>query len=196
MKRTIWLSMCAFVAVLNLQAQPTTWVVDKAHSKVQFTVSHLVIAEVTGWFTEFDAKLVQTKEDFTTSRIEATIKTASIDTDEPNRDKHLRSDEFLSTEKFPEMIFRSTSVEKTGKDTYRVTGNLTIRDITKSIVLDTRFNGTVKDPWGNLKAGFKATTTINRFEFGTTWKMALDTGGLVAGENVDITLLLEFARQK
>ena len=174
----------------------TTWKADKSHSQVQFSVSHMGIAEVTGRFTEFDVTVVGSEDDFADATIEATIKTPSINTDNERRDGHLRSDDFLNVEKFPEMNFRSTSVKKTGKDTYAISGDLTIRDVTKSVVLDTRFKGTIKDTRGGKKAAFKAVTTINRFEFGTKWKGVLDTGGLIAGENVDITLLMELNQQQ
>ncbi len=179
-----------------LAAQTTTWTLDRSHSQVKFSVSHLVIAEVTGRFTDFDVELQQGADDFSTAKIEATIKTASINTDQEKRDTHLRSDEFLNAEKYPTMTFKSTSIEKTGDRTYKVLGDLTIRDVTKPVVLDTRFNGTVVDPWGNTKAGFKARTTINRFDYGVLWRNAMSDGGLVAGKNVEITLLVEFAKNK
>jgi polyisoprenoid-binding protein YceI len=185
----------AFTAGLTW-SQPATWKADKAHSQVKFSVNHLVIAEVTGRFKEFDVTLRHSKDDLTDAEIEATIKTASIDTDNEGRDKHLRSDDFLNAEKFPEIRFKSTSVEKTGKDTYRITGTLTIRDVTKPVVLETRYNGQVKDSRGNEKAGFKATTTIDRFVFGVKWDRAIETGGLVAGKDVEITLLMELGKEK
>jgi polyisoprenoid-binding protein YceI len=124
------------------------------------------------------------------------MKTASINTDNEKRDAHLRSDDFLNAEKFPELKFRSTKVEKTGANTYRISGDLTIRNVTKPVVLDTKFLGTVKDPWGNEKIAFRGTTSIDRFEFGTTWNKTIETGGLVVGKNVDITLTMQFAKAK
>ncbi|MDL1893147.1 polyisoprenoid-binding protein [Sphingobacteriales bacterium CHB3] len=193
MKHTI-LALLVFAA-FSVQAQ-TKWTLDKSHSNVNFAVGHMVFSEVTGLFREFDATLVASKDDLTDAKIEATIKTASIDTQNERRDNHLRSDDFLNAEKFPEIKFVSTKVEKTGEKSYTITGNLTIRDVTKPVVLDTEFRGTVNDPWGNIKYGFKATTKIDRFEFGTTWNKALEAGGLVAGREIEITLLMQFAREK
>ncbi len=193
MKHTI-LALLVFAA-FSVQAQ-TKWTLDKSHSNVNFAVGHMVFSEVTGLFREFDATLVASKDDLTDAKIEATIKTASIDTQNERRDNHLRSDDFLNAEKFPEIKFVSTKVEKTGEKSYTITGNLTIRDVTKPVVLDTEFRGTVNDPWGNIKYGFKATTKIDRFEFGTTWNKALEAGGLVAGREIEITLLMQFAKEK
>lgn len=186
---------CSLMLAAGVASAQVTWKLDKAHSQVKFSVSHMVVGEVTGRFTDFDVTMTTVQDDLTDATIEAIIKTASINTDNERRDGHLRSDDFLNAEKYPELKFKSTSVEKTGKDTYRVRGDFTMRDITKGTVLDTKFNGTVKDGRGNTKAGFKATTTINRFEFGTKWDSKLDTGGFIAGEDVEVTLLMEFTKQ-
>jgi len=156
----------------------TTWKLDNAHSAVKFSVTHMVIAEVPGNFREFDVTFTQKgSTDFAGSSLAATIKTASINTDNEGRDKHLRSDDFFNAEKFPAITFKSTSFEKTGTDTYIIKGELTIRDVTKPVVLTGRYTGTVKDPWGNTKIGFKATTAINRFDYGLKWNKALEAGG-------------------
>jgi len=171
------------------------WTLDKVHSQVNFSVTHLVVAEVTGGFKDFDVTFESMKEDFSDATIGATIRTSSIDTDNQKRDGHLKSDDFLNAETFPDIAFKSVSIEKTGEGRYKITGDLTIRDVTKSVVLDTWFRGTVKDPWGGTRAGFKATTVINRFDYGVRWDAAIEAGGLVAGEEVEITLLLEFIKQ-
>lgn len=173
----------------------SSWKMDKAHSMVNFSVAHLVISEVTGNFTDFDVTMSASKDDLSDAWIETTIKTASINTDNEKRDGHLKSDDFLNAEKFPDIRFKSLSMEKTGEDTYRLTGSLTIRDVTKTVVLDTKYRGTIKDPWGNTKVAFKATTTIKRFDYGLKWNAAVETGGLVAGEDVEITLIMEFAKE-
>jgi polyisoprenoid-binding protein YceI len=180
--------------LIPASAQPVAWRTDKAHSRVQFSVSHLVVSEVTGRFKDFDVTLQQANEDFTGSRIEAIIKTASIDTDNENRDKNLKSDDFLNAEKYPDIVFKSTAFEKSGKDAYTIKGDLTIRDITKPVVLDAKLNGMIEDGRKNPRAAFKATTSINRFEFGTKWNKTLDTGGLIAGETVVITLVMELVK--
>lgn len=173
-------------------AQSTEWKLDHSHSQITFSVAHLVIAEVTGFFRDFDVTFVADKNDLTSASIRATIKTASIETGNERRDNHLRSGDFLDATKFPEISFVSTQIEKTGKDAYAVTGDLTIRDITKRVVLDMKYKGNIKDPMGKTKVAFKATTTIDRFDFGAAWNKALESGGLVAGKDVDITLLMEF----
>jgi polyisoprenoid-binding protein YceI len=185
-----------FVLLFGLTvASAQTWKSDLSHSRVEFTVTHLMISEVTGRFTQFDATLQQGKEDFTDSKIETTIKTASVSTDNEGRDKHLRSDEFFNAEKFPELKFTSTSFEKTGKDSYRITGQLTMRDVTKKVVLEAKLLGSLSDPRGT-RAGFKATGTINRQDWGVKWNRTLDSGGVVVSDNVTITLLMEFIQQK
>ena len=196
MRKLIGVVSAILAAVPLVFSQGSTWVADKAHSQVKFSVSHMVVAEVTGRFTDFDLTLKQGNEDFTGSTITATIKTASVNTDNDKRDTHLRSDDFFNAAKYPEIKFVSKSFEKTGKDTYKITGDLTIRDVTKTVELDTKYNGSIKDPWGNPKAGFKATTTINRTEYGAKWNKVLEAGGFLVGENVEITLLVELQEQK
>lgn len=192
MKNIFLSALAALTMVSPTSAQ--VWTLDKAHSHVNFSVSHLVVAEVTGGFKEFDVTLESAKEDFSDAKITATIKAASVDTGNEKRDGHLQADDFLNAAAFPAITFSSTAVEQTGEGRYNIKGDLTIRDVTKPVVLDTQFKGTIKDPWGGTRAGFKATTTINRFDYGVKWGAALETGGLVAGENVEITLLLEFIR--
>ena len=191
MKYAIIVLLSVVLCTSALTSQ-TVWKSDKSHSRVNFSISHMVIAEVTGRFTDFDATLTATKDDFSDARIDAVIKTGSINTDNENRDNHLRSDDFFNAEKFPDITFKSTKVESDGTGGFTITGSLTIRDVTKSVALQTRFNGTVKDNRGNLKAGFKATATIDRFNYGVKWDKTLDSGGLIAGRNADITLLFEF----
>jgi len=193
MKQLFVLLLSLVVSVAGVSAQ-TTWKIDRAHSRVGFSVTHMVVAEVTGRFTEFDGTLVSAKEDFTDAKVTATIKTASVNTDNDYRDKHLRSDDFFNADSFPAMTFVSTGVEKTGADTYKISGNLTIRDITKPVVLETKYRGQIT-AGGGSKAGFKATTTIDRFEFGTKWNKMIEAGSLIVSKNVEITLLLEFNKQ-
>ncbi|MBI5475970.1 MAG: polyisoprenoid-binding protein [Ignavibacteriales bacterium] len=174
----------------------TNWKLDAAHSKVSFNISHMVISEVTGRFTDFDINLTQTKDDFAESKITATIKTKSINTDNEGRDKHLRSTDFFDAEKYPEITFKSMSFEKTGKDSYKITGDLTMHGVTKSVVMSTKFNGTMVDPWGNTRAGFKAEGTINRKDFGIVYNKVLETGGVMLGEDVGIIINVEMTKEK
>jgi polyisoprenoid-binding protein YceI len=195
MKKNILFIVLLAVSALSANAQ-TTWKSDAAHSKVSFSISHMVISDVTGRFTDFEATLIQTKDDFMDAKLNATIKTKSINTDNEGRDKHLRSADFFDAEKYLEITFVSKSFEKNGKNAYKITGDLTMHGVTKLVVLDTKFNGTVNDPWGNTKAGFKATTTVNRKEFGIVYNKTLEAGGLLLGEDVEVAINVELAKEK
>jgi len=154
----------------------------------------MVISEVTGHFGEFDAVLIQKGKDFENSELSATINTKSINTDNEKRDDHLRSPDFFDIEKHPEITFVSKTFVKTGKDKYKITGNLTIRGVSKTVVLDTKFNGQITDPWGNTVSGFKAKTKINRKDFGVVWNKTLETGGLLVGNEVEVTITVEMKK--
>lgn len=175
-------------------SQSGQWQLDKAHSSVSFTVSHMVISEVTGTFRDFDITLMSSKDDFTDASIEATINVASISTNNERRDGHLKTDDFFNAEKYPQIKFTSMSMEKVGEKDYRIHGKLTIRDITKVVTFDALYEGSLQTAHGSL-AAWKATTSINRFDYGLKWNRTIETGGLVAGETVTITLALEFNRQ-
>jgi polyisoprenoid-binding protein YceI len=193
MKRYIFLAVVLFtVSIINAG---TKWSVDKAHSKVEFSVTHLVISEVTGSFKNFDINVETPGNDFTDAQIDFTADVNSIFTDNDQRDNHLKSDDFFNAEKFPQMAFKGTAMKKTGKNKYKLTGDLTIRGTTKKIVLDVVYNGTVKDPWGNTKAGFKISGKLNRFDYGLKWNSLIETGGAVVGKEVTITINLELQKQ-
>jgi polyisoprenoid-binding protein YceI len=197
MKRlTNLLFLLLFVSLINAQTkEENVWVVDKAHSKIGFAVTHLLISEVEGYFKDFDLKVVTDREDFVDAKIEFTAKTASIFTDNEKRDAHLRSDDFFNSEKFPEMKFVSKSFRKVGKNQYKLTGDLTIRDVTKPITLDVLYNGTVKDPWGNTKAGFNVTGQLNRFDYGLKWNALTELGGAVVDKIVKLRIHVELTKQ-
>ncbi len=171
------------------------WQVDGAHSAVNLTVRHMVISKVRGRFTKWNAKLALDTADLARSDVEVEIEAASIDTGVADRDTHLRSADFLDAEKFPTLRYRSRRVEAPSKDRLRVIGDLTIRDVTREVVLDVDYGGQGKDPWGNQRAGFSATTSINRKDFGLTWNQALETGGLLVADRVDIEIELQAVRQ-
>ncbi len=194
MRKVLFTGVLCITGLASVAAKE--WKIDPTHSRVMFTVTHMLVSEVTGRFTRFDATLKQGKEDFAGSMLDATIQTTSVNTDNEMRDKDLRSDNFFSADKFPTITFQSTSFEKTGDDTYRIRGNLTIRDVTKEVTLDGTLLGTVTDPRGNHRVGFRATTTINRFDYGVTWDRKLDTGGLIVSKEVAITLSAEMVEQK
>jgi len=187
-------AVAVFVSVGS--AQTSSWKLDKAHSQVKFTVAHLVISEVTGFFRDFDVTMVADRDDFTDARIETIVKASSIETGNERRDNHLRGDDFFNAEKFPEIKFKGTKIEKTGEDAYKIIGDLTIREVTKSVTLDTKHKGIITDSRGGFRSVFKAITTIDRFDFGVKWDRLIEGGGLVAGKDVDITLSMEFTNEK
>ena len=198
MKTTVkFMIALALGLVINasLNAQ-TKWAVDNTHSSVKFSVSHMVISEVEGSFKTFTGSMTASKPDFTDAQIEFSVDVASISTDNDMRDKHLKSDDFFNAEKFPKMTFKSNSMKKIGDKKYELTGDLTLRDVTKKVKFAVNYGGTVKDPYGNTKAGFKATATINRIEYGLKWNTLTEAGGAMVGSDVTIVINTEFAQQK
>jgi len=172
------------------------WVLDPTHSEVTFRVRHLMISYVTGQFTQFEASVETEEEDFTTAKVNFRIDAGSVTTGNPQRDEHLRSPDFFDTGKFPEIRFVATRYENVDNDgSYEVYGELTIRDITKTVKLDTEFGGVIKDPWGNTRAGFSVNGKINRREFGLQWQAVTEAGGLVVSDEVRIHVGLEFIKQ-
>ena len=165
-----------------------TWKLDMAHSAIEFSVRHMMVSTVKGNFREFSADLELDPEDLTKSSVRAVVKVASIDTREPQRNAHLTSADFFEAERFPEMVFQSTRVEHLGGDRYRVTGDLTIKDVTRPITLDVTHLGTQVSPYGVKAAGFEATATLSRKDFGLTWNVALETGGMLVGDEVKISV--------
>jgi polyisoprenoid-binding protein YceI len=186
----------ALIAVIvSLPLFADTFIVDKAHSQANFTVRHLV-SKVSGKFDEFIGTVVADPAKLATSSVEFTIKTASINTGNEGRDKHLRSVDFFDAEKNPEITFKSTSIKPTAKkNVFDVTGNLTMRGVTKQVTLPVEFLGYAKDPWGNQRAGFSLKTTLNRKDYGINWNKALDEGGYLLSEDVDIDIALEAVKK-
>jgi polyisoprenoid-binding protein YceI len=166
------------------------WTIDKAHSNVKFAVTHLVVSEVEGTFKLFDGSMEGTKADYSDAKINFTVDVNSIDTDNDMRDKHLKGDDFFSAEKYPAIKFQSTSFTSAGGNKYKLAGNLTIRDVTKPVVFDVTYGGTA-NMMGKTKAGFKAKTTINRFDYNLKWDKATEAGGLVVSKDVDLTVNVE-----
>jgi len=171
------------------------YTIDAGHSDVSFQVRHLV-TQVRGKFSDYQGTIQLDPAKLENSKVEFQIKAASIDTALPDRDKHLRSEDFFFVEKYPEITFKSQQIKATGKDTYDVTGALTMRGVTKTVTLPVTFLGKVRDPWGNDKAGFATETTINRKDYGIVWNAALDNGGVVLGDDVKIAINLETQLQK
>jgi len=174
----------------------TTWNADPVHSNVKFTVTHMVISQVDGTFKTFNGTLVQKNPDFTGSDIDFTVDVNSISTDNDMRDKHLKSDDFFNAEKYPQMTFKSVVFKKVSGNKYELLGKLTIRDVTKNVKFDVIYGGTVKDAMGKTRAGFRASTTINRLEYGLKWNAMTEAGGAVVSSDVDIHLNLEFVQAK
>jgi polyisoprenoid-binding protein YceI len=168
------------------------WEIDPAHSSVQFSARHMMVSNVRGAFTKVAGTVRGDEQDPTHATVEATIDTSSIDTREAKRDEHLRSPDFLDVAKYPTMTFRSKTITKTGDGRYDVTGDLTLHGVTREVVLHVEGpSPAMKDPRGGLRAGASATTRINRRDFGISWSKALDGGGVVVGDDIDVTIDVE-----
>jgi len=172
-----------------------TWSVDAVHSNVKFTVTHLVISEVDGAFKIFDGSMTSEKEDFSDAKISFSVDVATINTDNEMRDNHLKGDDFFNADKFRKMNFESTSFKNISGNKYELKGNLTIRDVTKPITFQVTYGGTVKDPYGNVKAGFKAKGSINRFNYGLKWNSVTEAGGAVVSQDVQILCNIQMVKK-
>jgi polyisoprenoid-binding protein YceI len=173
----------------------TTWDIDVSHSAIHFWVRHMVISKVHGRFAKWTGALQLDQQDLTRSSVDVRIDTASIDTQVADRDAHLRSPDFLDVAKFPELTFRSKRIEKAGGERYRVVGDLDLHGVVREVALDAEFAGTGKDPWGNERAGFSAKASLDRREFGLVWNAALEAGGVLVGEKVEISIELEAVKK-
>ncbi len=192
MKKVI--TVLAIVFSLLSQAQ-TSWVVDPSHSKVNFSVSHLIISEVDGTFKEFGGDITSNSDDFSNADIQFKIDVNSINTDNAQRDAHLKSEDFFHVEKYPEITFKSTSFKKKKDNIYILKGNLTLRGVTKKVTLNVKHGGIAKDGYGNTKAGFIITGDINRIDYGVAWNAKTEHGGLTVGEKVNLVVKLEFVKK-
>lgn len=192
------LAMLAAAAVILTAGTPATagdWKEDETHTTIGFVAKHLVVSNVSGKFKDYSVSVKSDKPDFSDAKIEVRIKAASISTENTMRDNHLRGDDFFAAEQFPDLVFVSTLMQHLGGNKYKVTGNLTIRGTTKKIVLDAEFGGIVKDPWGNTKAGFSLTGSLNRFDYGLKWNNAIEAGGLVVGETIKLACEVELVKK-
>jgi len=177
-------------------ATATKWVLDPMHSEVQFKVKHLVISTVSGFFKSFEGELDTENDDFSDAKISFSLDINSIDTNQSQRDEHLKSAEFFDAEKYPKISFKSTSFTKSGDDEYKLAGDLTVKDVTKPVTLDVEFGGAADDFYGNTKAGFEITGKINRKDFGLTWSGVTEAGAVVVGEDIKLLINVQFAKQK
>ena len=190
----------AFITGLALALWSSAWAlaadsysIDKTHSQVGFRIKHLV-GKVSGRFTDFEGAILADPAKPEASSVELTIKAASIDTGNAQRDGHLRSADFFDVAKYPDITFRSSKITAAGNDRYGVAGTLTMHGIAKEITLPVSFLGRSKDPWGNDRAGFEISTTLNRKDFGIVWNKTLDTGGLMLGDDVEVSINIEAAK--
>jgi len=167
------------------------WNFDPVHSDIGFSVRHLMISKVRGRFQKWSGSLFIDEADLNNSKVEASIEASSIDTKEQQRDDHLRSPDFFDAANHPALTFQSTRVEKASEEEYKVTGNLTIRGVTREVALTVEYLGRSKDPWGGLRMGFSAKTSIDRRDFGLIFNMPLEGGGVVVGDGVEIVLEIE-----
>ena len=182
-------------AVAVPQTQTTTWKIDPVHSVAEFKVKHMMISNVKGQFTGVSGALTLDGEDIAKSKVEATIDAASINTREAQRDAHLKSPDFFDVEKFPTLSFSSRKVTKSGDGELKVEGELTIHGVTRAVEFAVEGpTAAAKDPWGNTRIGLSAVTKINRKDFGLTWNAALETGGILVGDEVTITLDVQFVK--
>jgi polyisoprenoid-binding protein YceI len=182
------------MATAQAPVKSTTWKIDPVHSNVEFAVKHLMISTVKGLFSDVEGDIVIADGDPSRSSVTATLKAASISTRTGQRDDHLRSADFLHAENFPEITFKSTRISGAASD-FKVTGDLTIRGVTRAITLDVTNEGAGKDPWGGERVAFSATAKLDRRDFGLTWNQAIETGGVVVGNTVNISIDVEAVKQ-
>ena len=172
------------------------YTLDLAHTRIGFAARHAMVTKVRGQFNEFTGSVHLDAEDPANSKVEITIQVASIDTRNPDRDAHLRSNDFLAMEEFPEITFRSTQVQKAADNHYDVTGDLTIRGTSKPVTIDFELNGGAQDPWGNFRVGFEGHTTINRKDWGVNWNAAMEAGGVMVSDKVTLEFEVEAVKVK
>lgn len=188
--------MNATVTATSQSAKPTEWQIDPAHSAAHFSVRHLMISNVRGEFSKLSGKVILDPADLTRSSVEVSLETASINTREPQRDEHLRSADFFHVANHPTMTFRSKRIEAAGPEHFKLTGDLTIRGVTKEVTFDVEGpTPPQKDPWGNVRAGVTATTKINRKDFGLVYNALIEGGGVMVGDEVKITIEAELLQK-
>lgn len=195
MKKT-GITLLALILSAGLWAQTTKWQFDNAHTSIEFAIDHMVISEVTGKFSDFNGTVMSNGDAFEKAMIDFNIAVASINTENTDRDDHLRGPDFFDAEKYPEITFKSTDFKKLSDKKYLLTGDLSMHGVTKKVDLEVSFGGIMTDPWGNTKAGFKLTGKINRKDFGLTWNKTLEAGGLLVGEEVSITARVQLVKSK
>lgn len=187
--------MTTLETATKLRELTGSYAIDPSHSTLGFTARHAMVTKVRGAFNDFEGSVQVDAEDPTRSTARVVIQATSIDTRNADRDAHLRSNDFFAMDEFPTLTFESTEIEKLSDETYRVTGDLTIRGTTKSVSIDFELSGVAEDPWGNTRLGFEGSTTVNRKDFGLTWNTPLATGGVLVGEKVNLEFDLSLVKQ-
>ncbi len=181
----------AMALARSAMADTAEWALDGSHSRVGFSVSHLVVSTVTGRFKQVSSKVELDESNLTNSQVDLSIKVDSIDTDEPKRDEHLKSPDFFDAKKFPTIAFKSSKIVKVAGNKYKLTGDLTIHGVTKPITLDAIVSDAIKNPWGKMVRGVKLTGKLNRSQYGLKWNKTLETGGVLVGEEVTLDIQVE-----
>lgn len=184
-------ALLASMTIANAQ----TWQLDKSHSSVKFSVTHMMVSETEGNFKSFTGNVSAQKEDFSDLNADFSIQVNSINTDDEKRDGHLKSPDFFDAEKYPTITFKSTSFKKADEKTYKLAGQLTMHGVTKPVTFDVKYNGTAKDPYGNTKAGFRASTVVKRSDFNISWNKVLDTGGFALSDDVQVFVNIELNKK-
>ncbi len=201
-KHLIFIFVRHFKTIKNINIMETAtetatkWVIDPMHSEIQFKVKHLVISTVTGSFKSFEGTAETSSDNFEGAKVSIIINTDSVDTNQGQRDEHLKSADFFDAATFPQITFNSTSFKKTGDDQYQLGGDLTIKGVTKQVTLDAEYGGSNDDFYGNTKAGFEVTGKISRKEFGLTWGGITEAGAVVVGDDIKLFINVQFAKQK
>jgi polyisoprenoid-binding protein YceI len=185
------LALVASIAMANAQ----TWQLDKSHSSVKFSVTHMMVSETEGNFKSFTGNVSAQKEDFSDLNADFSIQVKSINTDDEKRDGHLTSPDFFDAEKYPTITFKSASFKKVSEKSYKLAGELTMHGVTKPVTFDVKYNGTAKDPYGNTKAGFRASTVVKRSDFNISWNKVLDTGGFALSDDVQVFVNIELNKK-
>lgn len=195
--KTILISTLALVSAIFATAQTTKWVVDDTHAKLGFKVTHFGISETEGKFTKFTSTVLSDKPDFSDSKIDLTVEVSSVDTDNDERDTHLKSADYFDLAKYPQIIFKGKALKPVTKNKYKLVGDFTMHGITKEVTLDVIYRGTVpQDPFGNTKAGFKISGTIDRTQWGLNWTGKLAGGDLLVGNDVELECNIELNKVK
>ena len=175
--------------------ESTTWVLDPTHSELQFKIKHLMISTVTGQFNQFKGTVETNNDDFTSAKVHFEAEINSISTNNEQRDEHLKAGDFFNAEIYPKLVFEGENMEKTGVDEYKLRGILTIKEVSRKLVLDVEFGGITKDPWGNTRTGFSVAGKINRQDYGISFGAVSETGGLLLGDDVKINANVQFVKE-